>query len=72
MNALHEMCSIIITTNKSQKRWAETLDDEVVVTALLGRLLFKCEVVKLEWNSYRMVYGKNIFNNPSPTRKLDR
>ena len=66
INALHGMCSIIITTNKSPKEWAETLDDEVVATALLDRLLFKCEVVKLEGNSYRMDNRKTIFNKPTP------
>ena len=54
INALHGMCSLIIPTNKSPKDLAETLDDEVVATALLDRLLFKCEVIKLTGTSYRM------------------
>jgi len=60
INHLHEQCSIIITTNKSPKQWAETLDDEVLATALLDRLLYHCEVVKLEGNSYRMENRKEI------------
>jgi DNA replication protein DnaC len=60
---LHEMCSIIITTNKSPKQWAETLDDEVLVTALLDRLLYRCQVIKLSGNSYRMENRKSIFEN---------
>lgn len=67
INALHGMCSIIITTNKSPREWAETLDDEVVATALLDRLLYKCEVVKLEGTSYRMDNRKTIFNKLTPT-----
>ena len=59
-NHLHEQCSIIITTNKSPKQWAEALDDEVLATALLDRLLYHCEVVKLEGNSYRMENRKEI------------
>lgn len=47
INHLHEQCSIIITTNKSPKQWAEALEDEVLATALLDRLLYHCEVVKL-------------------------
>jgi DNA replication protein DnaC len=59
---LHEKSSVIITTNKSPKQWAETLDDEVLATALLDRLLYKCEVIKLSGESYRMEHRKNIFN----------
>ncbi|MEI6823806.1 MAG: IS21-like element helper ATPase IstB [Bacteroidota bacterium] len=62
INHLHEQCSIIITTNKSPKQWAETLDDEVLATALLDRILYHCEVIKLEGNSYRMENRKNILS----------
>lgn len=61
INQLHEKCSIIITTNKSPKKWAETLEDEVLASALLDRLLFHCEVIKLSGNSYRMKNRKTIF-----------
>lgn len=61
INQLHEKCSIIITTNKSPKQWAEALDDEVLATALLDRLLYRCEVIKLQGNSYRMENRKTIF-----------
>ncbi|WP_428067733.1 IS21-like element helper ATPase IstB [Chryseobacterium gambrini] len=61
VNQLHEHASIIITTNKSPKQWAETLEDEVLATALLDRLLYKCEVVKLNGSSYRMDNRKTIF-----------
>jgi DNA replication protein DnaC len=60
INHLHEKCSIIITTNKSPKQWAESLEDEVLATALLDRILYHCEVVKLEGNSYRMENRKEI------------
>ena len=63
INHLHEQCSIIITTNKSPKQWAEALDDEVLATALLDRILYHCEVIKLEGNSYRMENRKNILGN---------
>ena len=56
VNHLHEQCSLIITTNKSPKQWAEALEDEVLATALLDRILYHCEVVKLEGydNTYIM------------------
>lgn len=62
INHLHEQTSVIITTNKSPKQWAETLDDEVLATALLDRLLYRCEVVKLDGKSFRMENRKTIFN----------
>jgi DNA replication protein DnaC len=60
VNHLHEQCSLVITTNKSPKQWAEALEDEVLATALLDRILYHCEVVKLEGNSYRMENRKEI------------
>lgn len=60
---LHEKSSVIITTNKSPKQWAETLDDEVLSTALLDRILYRCEVIKLTGQSYRMENRKTIFND---------
>lgn len=61
INHLHEQSSLIITTNKSPKQWAESMDDEVLATALLDRILYRCEVIKLEGQSYRMENRKNIF-----------
>lgn len=61
INQLFEKCSIVITTNKSPREWGETLEDEVLATALLDRLLYRCEVVKLKGKSYRMENRKTIF-----------
>jgi len=60
---LHERTSVIITTNKSPKQWAETLEDQVLATALLDRLLYRCEVIKLSGASYRMENRKRIFTS---------
>jgi DNA replication protein DnaC len=60
INSLHEKVSLIITTNKSPTEWAETLDDEVLASALLDRLLYKCEVIKLSGASYRMENRQTI------------
>lgn len=61
INTLHEKTSIIITTNKSPTEWNSTIADEVVTTAILDRVLFKCEVVKLSGSSYRIENRKTIF-----------
>jgi DNA replication protein DnaC len=63
INHLFDKASFIVTTNKSPKQWAQAINDEVLATALLDRLLYKCEVVKLEGKSYRMENRKTIFNN---------
>lgn len=63
INQLFEKTAFIITTNKSPKEWAQMLDDEVLATALLDRLLFQCQVINLEGKSYRMKNRKTIFSN---------
>jgi DNA replication protein DnaC len=63
INMLFEKTSFIITTNKSPQQWVEMLDDEVLATALLDRLLFKCQVIPLEGKSYRLINRKSIFND---------
>lgn len=54
INALHEKSSIIITTNKAPTEWVEIFGDEALTTAILDRLLFHCDVIKLDGSSYRM------------------
>ncbi len=60
---LHQRASIIVTTNKSPEEWVKVLDDEVLATAILDRLLFKCEVIKLSGKSFRLQNRKTIFEN---------
>ncbi|MBB4028033.1 DNA replication protein DnaC [Butyricimonas faecihominis] len=62
INTLHENASLIITTNKAPTEWAKTLDDEVLASAILNRLLYRCEVIKLSGQSYSMRNRKSIFN----------
>jgi len=62
INHLHERASFIVTTNKSPQEWVKMLDDEVIATALLDRILFHCEVVRLTGTSYRLENRKTIFN----------
>ena len=62
INQLYEKTSFIITTNKSPQQWAKMLDDEVLATALLDRLLYRCEVINLSGKSYRLKNRKTLFN----------
>ncbi len=47
VNELHDKTSLVITTDKSPKESADVLKDTVLTTALLDRLLHRCEIVKL-------------------------
>lgn len=62
INQLYEKTSVIITTNKAPTEWAEVMEDSVLTTALLDRLLYRCEIIKLEGASYRLENRKTIFN----------
>jgi len=61
INELYDRTSLVITTNKSPKEWAEVLKDDVLTTALLDRILYRCEIIKLSGKSYRMENRKTIF-----------
>ena len=61
INHIYESTSIVITTNKKPTEWAKMLDDEVIATALLDRLLFRCEVINLTGESYRLENRKTFF-----------
>jgi len=61
INTLHEKTSIIITTNKAPTEWVETLNDEILASALLDRLLYRCEVIKFTGSSYRLENRQTIF-----------
>lgn len=67
INGLHEKVSFVITTNKSPKEWAETIGDEVITTALLDRLLYRCEIIKLTGESFRLKNRKTIFEKTNQT-----
>ena len=61
INQLYENTSFNITTNKMPADWAKMLDDEVLATALLDRILFRCDVINLAGKSYRTENRKTIF-----------
>ncbi|MDI9550745.1 MAG: ATP-binding protein [Bacteroidota bacterium] len=67
INSVYKTTSFIITTNKSPVEWARTLPDEVLGAVLLDRLLYKCELIQLSGDSYRMKHRKTIFENKSTT-----
>ncbi len=44
----------MLTSNRSFEDWGQILGDEVMVAALLDRLLHCCHIVNIRGNSYRM------------------
>jgi len=61
INRIYETTSFIITTNKSPAEWAKSLDDETLATAILDRLLYKCQLIQFHRSSYRMENRQTIF-----------
>jgi DNA replication protein DnaC len=41
--------------------WAKMLDNEVLATALMDRLLFRCKIINLSEKSYRMKNRQTFF-----------
>ena len=50
----YEKASTVITSNKAFSEWAEMFQDEVIVTAILDRLLHHSVVINIRGNSYRL------------------
>lgn len=63
INKLYGQTSIIIASNKGPEDWGELLGDPAITTAILDRLVHKCEVINLCGDSYRLKHRKSIFGN---------
>jgi len=50
----YEKASTIITSNKAFTDWTELFHDQVIVTAVLDRLLHHSIVINIRGNSYRL------------------
>jgi DNA replication protein DnaC len=62
VNKLYGQSSIIITSNKGPEEWGELLGDPAITTAILDRIVHKCEVITLDGDSYRLKHRKTIFD----------
>lgn len=64
VNKLYGQTSIIITSNKGPEDWGELLGDTAITTAILDRLVHKCEIINIyENDSYRIKHRKKIFED---------
>lgn len=62
VSALHEKVSIIITSNKGFTEWTGFLGDEVITTAILDRLVYRCEIFNMVGDGYRLKNRKSILS----------
>lgn len=62
VSALHEKTSIIITSNKGFSEWTGFLGDEVITTAILDRLVYRCEIFNMVGDGYRLKNRKSILD----------
>ena len=63
INKLYGQTSVVITSNKSPEVWGELLGDQAITTAILDRIVHKCEVINFfNDESYRIKHRKTIFD----------
>ena len=62
INKLYGKTSIIITSNKGPEEWGDLLGDVAITTAILDRIVHKCEIINFQDNdSYRLKHRSTIF-----------
>jgi DNA replication protein DnaC len=61
ISQLYEQTSIIITSNKGFEDWVEMLGDPIITTAILDRLTYRCEVLNMSGDSFRLKNRETIF-----------
>ena len=62
ISELQEQTSIIITTNKGFEEWTEFLGDPALAIAILDRLSYRCDRIKISGKSYRLENRKSFLN----------
>lgn len=59
---LYDRASLIITSNKGFEGWADIFGDTILATAMLDRLTYRCQVIPLSGDSYRLTHRSDLFN----------
>jgi len=60
ISACYETKSLVVTSNKSFDEWADFFGDPVIATAILDRLIFRCEIFNLTGEGYRIRHRQTI------------
>jgi DNA replication protein DnaC len=63
ISSCYEHKSLIVTSNKGFDDWADFLGDPVIATAILDRLIFKCEIFNLVGDGYRIRHRQSILQD---------
>ncbi len=65
ISELQEQTAIMITTNKGFEDWAEFLNDAALATAILDRLSYRCDRIKMSGKSYRLENRRSFLDEGS-------
>ena len=60
VSSMSEKTSLIITSIKGFDEWASFLGDATITTAILDRLIHRCEIINMTGNSYRLEHHRSI------------
>ena len=60
ISACYENKSLVVTSNKGFDDWGDFLGDQALATAILDRLIFKCEIFNLSGEGYRVRHRQTI------------
>lgn len=60
VSSCYESKSLVVTSNKGFDDWADLLGDPVIATAILDRLIFRCEIFNLSGEGYRIKHRQTI------------
>ncbi len=60
ISSCYEKKSLIVTSNKGFDDWSDFLGDPIIATAILDRLIFKCEIFNLNGDGYRINHRQTI------------
>jgi DNA replication protein DnaC len=60
VSSCYESKSLVVTSNKGFDEWADFLGDAVIATAILDRLIFKCEIFNIMGDGYRLSHRQTI------------
>jgi DNA replication protein DnaC len=60
VSSMDERVSVIVTSNKGFDEWVDFLGDTTITTAILDRLIHRCEIISMSGNSYRLEHRKSI------------
>lgn len=71
MSRRYEHASTVLTSNKSFEEWGEVFGDEVMVAALIDRLVHHCHIVNIRGNSYRMREHRALASRLAPSPAPD-